>query len=40
MDDKETYPPEKKMFEDWTYDEKALTFKGNISWSPITFAGV
>ena len=39
MDDGVSYPPNQKFFEDWEYDADTRTFKGDITWSPITFAG-
>ena len=37
LDDGTTYPPEKKFFENWTYNQESRTFKGRITWSPLTF---
>ena len=32
-------PPEKKYFENWSYDANTRTFKGQIKWEPVTFSG-
>ena len=39
LDDGVSYPPHEKMFEDYTYDADSRTFKGDITWAPITFSG-
>ena len=38
MDDGSS-PPSKKYFEDWSYDAETRTFTGDITWSPVAFAG-
>jgi hypothetical protein len=32
-------PPDRKYFENETYDAETRTFKGTITWAPLTFAG-
>ena len=29
--------PEKKYFEQWSYNEITRTFNGNINWTPVTY---